>query len=87
MSIILMWINLSSFLPFSFNNNRLSAHFPIICQNNWVITAIIAHLLGSSLKAKNSTFYPVYQAFDLTRSPNQGALPLTSFFNFEPFFA
>ena len=51
------------------------------------ITAIIAHLLGSSLKAKNSTFYPVYQAFDLTCSPNQGALPLTSFFNFEPFFA
>ena len=51
------------------------------------ITAIIAHLLGSSLEAKNSTFYPVYQAFDLTRSPNQGALPLTSFFNFEPFFA
>ena len=51
------------------------------------ITAIIAHFMQSSYRAKKPTFYKLCQTFDLTTSPKQGSLPLTSFFNFEPFFA
>ena len=50
------------------------------------ITAIITHFMQSSLRAKKPTFYSLCQTFDLTTSPKQGSLPLTSCCNKEPLF-
>ena len=51
------------------------------------ITAIITHFSVDSLRAKNPVFYSFCQAFNLTTSPKQGALPLTYCSNNEHFVA
>ena len=51
------------------------------------ITAIIAHFMQSSYREKKPTFYKLCQTFDLTTSPKQGSLPLTSCCTNEPLFA